>query len=224
MGTSPVSPARHEAGEFVQAKADRIRRGTLITVLGAVVVLAVAYLFLGGHGPVLIGVGLLALAVALVVPRVRDREADRWARGARGERKVGATLEALGDDWHVLHDISLGRGNIDHILVGPGGTFTIETKSHSGRIPVDRVYDHMLTQAYAEAKLLEKISGLEVEPLLVFSDAYLVGDVPAHRRGVTILPARMLPRFVARRRPKLTEAEATSIAARLRVALEDDAR
>jgi hypothetical protein len=223
MGTPPVSPPRHEAGEFVQAQADRIRLGTLVTVLGAVVVLAVAYFVTGGHGPVLIGIGVAALLIALVVPRLRDPEADRWARGARGERKVGATLEALGDDWHVLHDISLGHGNIDHILVGPGGTFTIETKSHKGRIPVDRIYDHMLTQAYAESKLLEKISGLEVEPLLVFSDAYLVGSVPAHRRGVTILPARILPRFIARRRPKLTEAEAADIAARLRLALEVDA-
>lgn len=224
MGTSSVSPPRHEAGEFVQGRADRIRLGTLLTVLGAVAVLAVAYVVLGGHGPILIGIGLLALGVALVVPRIRDPEADRWARGAKGERKVGAALEALGDDWHVLHDISLGRGNIDHILVGPGGTFTIETKSHSGRIPVDRIYDHMLTQAYAEAKLLEKISGLTVEPLLVFSDAYLVGTVPAHRRGVTILPARILPRFIARRRPQLTTAEATDIATRLRLALEADAR
>jgi hypothetical protein len=136
---------------------------------------------------------------------------------------VGAVLEGLGPGWHVLHDISLGRGNIDHILVGPAGTFTIETKSHRGHISIDRIHERMLSQAYAERKILEKVSGLEVQPLLVFSDAWLIGSVPAHRRGVTVLPARMLPNYLARRRPQLTTTDATEIADRLRLALEVDA-
>jgi hypothetical protein len=67
----------------------------------------------------------------LLATRRVEPVADRWARGARGERRVGAILEGLGPDWHVLHDVSLGRGNIDHVLIGPGGTFTIETKRSS---------------------------------------------------------------------------------------------
>jgi hypothetical protein len=149
--------------------------------------------------------------------------AERWARGAAGERKVGATLEGLGADWHVLHDIYLGRGNIDHIVVGPGGTFTVETKSHRGRISVERIDEKMLRQAYAEKKVLEGITGLEIEALLVFSEAYLVGSVPAHRRGVTVIPERMLAGYFERRHPRITAEEAADIAARLRLALEDDA-
>ncbi len=98
----------------------------------------------------------------------------------------------MGRDWHVLHDIYLGRGNIDHVVVGPGGVYAVETKSHRGRIAVERIDEKMLRQAYAEKKLLEEISGLQVEALLVFSDAFLVGSVPAHRRGVTVIPRRML--------------------------------
>ncbi len=81
----------------------------------------------------------------------------------------------------------------------------------------------MLRQAYAEKKVLEEISGLEVEPLLVFSEAYLVGSVPAHRRGVTVIPERMLAGYFERRRPKLAAEAAAGIAARLRLALEVDA-
>jgi hypothetical protein len=102
--------------------------------------------------------------------------AERAARGAEGERKVGAILEGLGPDWHVLHGVWLGHGDIDHVLVGPGGAFTIETEANRGRIPVDRIDERMLNQAYAESKLLAKVSGLEVHPLLVFSEAYLVGS------------------------------------------------
>ena len=40
----------------------------------------------------------------------------------------------------MIHDASLGHGNVDHILIGPPGVFTIETKSHPGPIRVARVH------------------------------------------------------------------------------------
>lgn len=223
MGTPEVSTRTHEAGAHVQAEADRRWRRLLFVAVGSLGVTAVAFLALGGHGVLLIEIEIVALLVMVVASAATRPSAERWARGAAGERKVGATLEGLGPDWHVLHDIYLGRGNIDHIVIGRGGTFTVETKSHRGRIPVDRIDEKMLKQAYAERKLLEEISGLKVEALLVFSDAYLIGSVPAHRRGVTVIPERMLAGYFERRRPKLTSAEAADIAARLRLALEDDA-
>jgi nuclease-like protein len=147
-------------------------------------------------------------------------EAERWSRGAAGEEAVGAVLDGLsGDGWRVIHDVSLGRGNIDHIVVGPGGIFSIETKSHPGRIGVDHLNARMLNQAYAEKKVLESITQMEVQPLLVFSRAYLVGRVPAKLSGVTVLPARMLPWFFSRRRPTMSPEEAASIHARLAFAV-----
>jgi hypothetical protein len=149
--------------------------------------------------------------------------ADRAARGAEGERKVGAILEALAPEYHVLHGVWLGRGDIDHVLVGPGGTFTIETKSHPGPIHLDHPDAKMLGQAYAESKVLHKVSGLDVTPLLVFSEAYLIGKPPVNRHGVTILPARMLTGYLERRPPKFSAVEVDEIAERLRLALEVDA-
>jgi hypothetical protein len=223
MGTPAVSTRRHEAGAHVQAEADRRWRRLLFVVVGSLAVTGVAFVAFGGHGLLLIEIELGALLVMVIASAAIQPSAERWARGAAGERKVGATLEGLGPDWHVLHDIYLGRGNIDHIVVGPGGTFTVETKSHRGRISVERIDEKMLRQAYAEKKVLEGITGLEIEALLVFSEAYLVGSVPAHRRGVTVIPERMLAGYFERRRPKITAAEAADIAARLRLALEDDA-
>jgi hypothetical protein len=223
MGTPAVSTRRHKAGAHVQAEADRRWRRLLFLIVGSLAITGVAFVALGGHGLALIEIELVALLVMVIGSAATRPSAERWARGAAGERKVGATLEGLGPDWHVLHDIYLGRGNIDHIVVGPGGVYTVETKSHRGRIPVDHIYDKMLSQAYAEKKLLEEVSGLEVEALLVFSEAYLVGSVPAHRRGVTVIPERMLAGYFERRRPRITAEEAADIAARLRLALEDDA-
>jgi hypothetical protein len=223
MGTPAVSTGRHEAGAHVQAEADRRWRRLLLLIVGSLAVTGVAFVALGGHGLLLVEIELVALLVMVVGSAATRSSAERWARGAAGERKVGATLEGLGPDWHVLHDIYLGRGNIDHIVVGPGGVYTVETKSHRGRISVEHIDEKMLRQAYAEKKLLEEITGLKVEALLVFSQAYLVGSVPAHRRGVTVIPERMLAGYFDRRRPQITAAEAADIAARLRLALEDDA-
>jgi len=108
----------------------------------------------------------------LLANHIFDPKIERLLQGARGERAVGAEIEILSPDgWHVLHNISLGRGDVDHVLIGPGGIYTIETKSHRGRIRIDRIERRMLQQAYAEKQLLERIIGYKVEPLLVFSQA-----------------------------------------------------
>ena len=222
MGTSPVSNAPRQAGHYVQARAAQLSARLLAIVLAAAVVFALA-LLAGVRGTALSAVGVVSLVVMLGAERILRPEIGRWSRGAGGECKVGAILDGLGPQWHVLHDVALGRGNIDHVLVGPGGAFTIETKSHSGRISIDRLDPHMVSQAYAEKKVLETVTGLRVEPLLVFSEAYLIGSVPGRRRGVTILPARMLANYLARRRPVFSTAEATEVGETLRLALEADA-
>ena len=141
---------------------------------------------------------------------------DRWLRGAQGEESVGAIIDGLaGEGWLTIHDISLGRGNVDHVLVGPGGVFAVETKANRGRIRVDRIESRMLKQAYAEKKLIERVTGMGVQPLLVFSQAWLIGRVPTQREGVTVLPARMLAWYLSRRRPVMSVEEARGLHARL---------
>ena len=112
--------------------------------------------------------------------------------GGEGEEQVGGLLEGLaGQGWHVVHDASLGRGNVDHILIGPGGVFTVETKSHPGPVRVGRLHGGVLNQAQAQRKAIEEIVGEHVEPLVVFSRAWV--DRPGSRRkGVRVAPARML--------------------------------
>jgi hypothetical protein len=61
-------------------------------------------------------------------------EARSWFKGAIGERQVAAQLEALGPDFTALHAVPVGKGStdIDHVIVGPTGVFSINTKNHSG--------------------------------------------------------------------------------------------
>ena len=148
------------------------------------------------------------------------RDYGAWSQGAEGEEVVGGILEGLvADGWQVIHDVSFGRGNIDHVVVGPGGIFTVETKSRRAAVLVDDLDPKMLSQSYAEMKTLERITGMEVQALLVFSHAYVVDRVPARRRGVTILPARMLAGFFSRRRPAMSVEKADEIYDRLCLAV-----
>lgn len=61
-------------------------------------------------------------------------EWDSWYAGLQGERRVGRELGRLAAvGWRVLHGIEKGNGgDIDHLLIGPGGVFCINTKNHQG--------------------------------------------------------------------------------------------
>jgi hypothetical protein len=58
-----------------------------------------------------------------------------WYLGAQGEITVGKLLADLPADWTVFHAVPIGKNDtdIDHILVGPGGIFTINTQHHCGK-------------------------------------------------------------------------------------------
>ncbi len=73
--------------------------------------------------------------------RTPDTRDQAWRIGAAGEIKVGSRLNRLRrHGWHVLHSIPLGLGgDIDHLLIGPAGVFTANTKHHpNARVTVGR--------------------------------------------------------------------------------------
>ncbi len=187
-----TDPTRRTAGQYARATVSRLRIRTLVT-LG---VLAVATALLGRtfglHNIWFLASEIALLVSMFVISRYVLPLVDRHDRGATGEEQVGGLLEVLSErGWRVIHDASLGRGNVDHILIGPPGIFTIETKSHPGPVTVARVHGEMLRQAQAQSRAIERVTGVEVEPLIVFSRAWV--DRPmARRKGVRVVPARML--------------------------------
>jgi hypothetical protein len=63
---------------------------------------------------------------------------ENWELGALGERATARVLAQLeGEGWTVLHDLPMGRGNVDHIAVGPGGVFLLDSKRLAGSVAVD---------------------------------------------------------------------------------------
>lgn len=154
-------------------------------------------------------------------------EAQSWYIGALGELDVAERLATLGPEWTVLHSLPVGtRGSdIDHLLIGPGGVFTINTKFHEGanvwlasrRLMVNGQKTEHLRNARYEAtrvaKLLTRINGSEVT---VHAIVALVGirkiTVRSQPTDVSVLRERDLARSVHRRKALLGPDEAAQLA------------
>jgi len=58
---------------------------------------------------------------------------ENWHTGADSERRTEKALRVLeSEGWVALHDLSTAFGNIDHVVVGPGGVFLLNSKQHGG--------------------------------------------------------------------------------------------
>ena len=223
MDIAGSDPTRRTAGQHARAMVMRLR----IRTLAALGVVAVATAFLGRmfglHSVLFLGSEIALLALIFVVWRYVLPLVARRDRGATGEEEVGGLLDELPGDWRVIHDASLGRGNVDHILIGPAGLFTVETKSHPGPVRVRRVHGATLRQASAQRKAIEEVAGMAAESLIVYSRAWV--DRPlASRKGVRVVPARMLLRYLAKRDEALTSEEIERVRARIAAALAEHAR
>ena len=215
--------SRRVPGQYARESVRRLRMRCLI-VLG---VFAVATDALGralafrGVEFELAEVGLLCVCLGVlhfVLPVV-----ERMDQGAAGEEFVGSLLDELGaQGWHVLHDAPLRHGNVDHIAVGPAGLFTFETKSNPGPVRVRRVHGAILRQAHAQREQVERVAGARAEPVVVYSRAWV--DHPGSRRkGVRVLPARMLLNHLRHLPPSLSAHEVRAIHERLLAELEGSA-
>lgn len=115
-----------------------------------------------------------------------DDEARSWYRGVLGERAVAEQLAALGPDWLVLHSVPVGSNDtdIDHVAIGPGGIFTINSKYSPGKNVWARGYGlyvggqktgyvpKALAEARRAARRLSRatVMPVAVTPVLVFVD------------------------------------------------------
>ena len=152
--------------------------------------------------------------VGAFLARTFDVKTDEraWRVGANGEETVGAKLDKLTKHgWHVLHAVPVGnRGSdIDHVLIGHGGVYTVNTKTHPGKsiwvgkyaIKVDGHSVPYLRNSRHEAQRAERLLSttvgwpVPVRPVLVFLTGTLIPDVTIkqHPDDVTVLDRMDIP-------------------------------
>jgi hypothetical protein len=157
-----------------------------------------------------LGLILGGLAAMVAGWRLRFRpspDAIAWRRGAAGERRTARVLGQLErHGWAVLHDLAVpgSRANIDHLVIGPGGIFVIDSKQYRGRLQLDPS-GRLWHGRYPLAPSLQALSfeadqaaqilpdpGVVVLPIVAVHGAQVPwGKVVID--GVPVVPARRLP-------------------------------
>jgi hypothetical protein len=147
-------------------------------------------------------------------------EERAWRIGAKGEAWVGRELAGLPDSWRAFHDLPVGPygANLDHLVVGPGGVFSLNTKNLSSNVwlgdralLVNGTKTDYLAKSLREARRvgahLGHASGrfVTVVPVLVLLCNRLT------RKGcpvdVVVLEGRELRRWLVARSPALGDDE-----------------
>lgn len=195
LGDLGDSLARRRAGQSAAAKAEELRRASPIRS-----------------------------AVARMLRVHTDERA--WRMGADGERRIANRLAKLDrDGWFAFHDVPIGdRGaDVDHLVIGPGGVFSVTTKSLAGRVwATEAVLMHnggptdYLPQAVAQARrvavCLGAVAGLpvEVRPVLaVFCDDLKLKVQPA---DVALVDGITIHRWLERQPVTLDRRQAFALA------------
>jgi hypothetical protein len=147
--------------------------------------------------------------------------------GAKGERLVGEQLGRLPPPWHTLHSITLSEGgtDLDHLVIGPAGVFSVNTKYHpdanvwvaSGTFLVNGQRQDYVRASRAEgrkvARLLTKACGFEVHVTPVIAvvgagNGFKVKEQPA---GVVVCTRRRIAEWLRSLPPELSSGEVGAI-------------
>lgn len=147
---------------------------------------------------------------------------------SEGEKVVGQFLERLRErGYHVYHDLIGDDFNIDHVLIGPAGVYTIETKTWSkpsrgeSRIKFD---GELLTvngsvpernpviQARAQSNWLRNVllestgRNFDVFPVVVCPGWY-IEHAAGSLRKMWVLEPKALPKFLENELDRLSSEE-----------------
>ena len=79
----------------------------------------------------------VAIVAAGFMTGVGLRRVERFFKGARGEERVSGILRGLPSRYHVFNDFVAEGVHVDHVVVGPAGVFSIETKNWRGEGTVE---------------------------------------------------------------------------------------
>ncbi len=164
----------------------------------------------------LVAIGIIALAAAKLVSF--RRKIRLLSLGRNGERIVGQFLEGLRETgFQIFHDVPGRNFNVDHVVIGPQGIFSIETKTFSKPVRGDAKVtfdgDHILVQGWAPDRdavvqaraqadwlrdLLLESTGRKalVRPVVVFPGWYVDGHPNGIKSDVWVLNPKALPAFI----------------------------
>ena len=148
-----------------------------------------------------------------------------FRKGSEGEEEVARRLSSLGDDWFVINSIPVSTSgtDIDHLVIGPAGVFTLNTKNHLAShvwiaertfmvnghrqdyLPISR------TEGVKVTRILTRTCGFKVNAqavIVVMANKWTFKGDP---KDVSVVPYEMIKSWLRKRPVKLTPDEASII-------------
>lgn len=217
--------ARRSVRERHRATVRRSGRPLLLVALGTMAGFAVAAVFADGplQRGLVIGSGLTFTGCAMAALVVLGSGTAPLMTGGLAEMWTAAELRPLREHgWHLVNHVRLqAYGDLDHVLVGPGGIVVVETKWRSEArdvVPDSRWFGPVLACAAEDARRVglwhevARHGSPPVQPVVaVWGPA--ARDLPVRRHsGVVVLPGDELQQCVLRRgRAGLDDAQVDAV-------------
>lgn len=149
---------------------------------------------------------------------VHRRDSDKFFRGRMAEIDIWYELKKLPKSYAVFHGIKFEYGDVDFVVIGPTGIFTIEVKSIWGLITRDKLHSvkifgkDIIKQVRGEAQsiynLINKKMNLQIDwvnPILVFSSPWVSLKFWLNKvEGVQVVQKKLLNKAILDRPEKLS--------------------
>jgi hypothetical protein len=175
---------------------------------------------------------LLGLALAATATLRMAQEAwgsrpttEAWRKGQEGEIMTGASLDALPETFITLHDLTMPgtRANIDHLVIGPPGVFTVETKHYSSDVVIrsgvarhsGRSMDSAVDQANRQAEVVRDALASPARAIICVQGAGVTIEGRSSRAvvdGVLFCSGPRLAKLLTRLEPELHADEVKRLA------------
>jgi hypothetical protein len=156
---------------------------------------------------------IIVVIPLLLIFGLIKRRANSFLLGQEGENDIDKELSNLRSDYiSILNGLDTDKGNIDKIVIGPTGVWTLEVKSHKGHITFDGqslvrnnqpLEKNFLDQAYAEAMTLHELIKLKlnidisIQPVVVFSSKYAKVRLGLNKyKGVYVIQKAWLNKLI----------------------------
>lgn len=133
----------------------------------------------------------------------------KWLEAlANDERTIATYLASLPPAYAILHDLKLpgSKGNVDHLIVGPGGAFVVMARRCPEAISLrdgslwsgDQSLHDVFEAARVESQLLTQGLGTTVVPVVALLGVVLPAAAPHAIEGVLVCQAELIVRVVTR--------------------------
>lgn len=133
----------------------------------------------------------------------------KWLEAlANDERTIASYLASLPPAYAILHDLKLpgSKGNVDHLIVGPGGAFVVMARRCIEAISLldgclwsgEQSLHDVFEVARVESQLLTHALGTTVVPVVALLGVRLPAAAPHAIEGVLVCQAELIVRVVTR--------------------------